>query len=195
MSMSTAPPSRRGFLHVVGQGALGCALAGCSAPTTGSDLAARDLASPMPGAKDLAAPDLTALDLATQRDLASGPDLSAPPDLACGGIAVPAAFMPSMNEARYWNAHKVFIAQDVAGYMALAPRCAHQGCAVVYMPRADGQAFICPCHGSTFQLDGSLIAGLSPLPLDHVALCWQDQSKQVLLLNPQVLIFDTAQRA
>lgn len=193
--MSTScPPSRRSFLRVVGQGAVGCALGACSAAAPAPDSpAVRDLAAPdqpAPPPRDLATPP----DLAARPDLHSGPDLAAPPDLACGGVPVPAAVMPALNEARYWSAQRVYIARDSLGYMALSPRCAHAGGMVAYAPRADGQAFICTLHGSTFQLDGSNIAGLSPLPLDHVAMCWQDQSKQVLLLNPQVLIFDTSQR-
>ena len=113
-------PSRRHFLAVVGPGAVGCALAGCSSATTppagdlaqGRDLAARDLGGDIAAPRDMATPDLT-----------TPPDLSSPPDLACGGVPVPAAQMPGMDQAVYWSAQNVFIAQDSAGYMALSPTC------------------------------------------------------------------------
>lgn len=48
---------------------------------------------------------------------------------------------------------------------ALHPRCTHLGC----LYRWDGalNEFTCPCHASTFRLDGSVTAGPAPRALDR----------------------------
>jgi len=53
-------------------------------------------------------------------------------------------------------------------------RCVHLGCA--YSWRADLKEFVCPCHGGTYTIDGQVIAGPPPRPLD--TLQWTiDQGK------------------
>lgn len=44
-------------------------------------------------------------------------------------------------------------------------RCTHLGCTVNY--KADAQAFICPCHDGKFGLDGKVLGGPPPRPLDQ----------------------------
>jgi cytochrome b6-f complex iron-sulfur subunit len=46
-------------------------------------------------------------------------------------------------------------------YRALLTRCMHRGCQVD--PSADG--FVCPCHGSEYNTDGSVRKGPTELPL------------------------------
>jgi menaquinol-cytochrome c reductase iron-sulfur subunit len=48
---------------------------------------------------------------------------------------------------------------------AFAPACTHLACA--YHWDADKSDFLCPCHGSTFALDGTVLSGPAPLPLDR----------------------------
>ncbi|MGI5836711.1 MAG: ubiquinol-cytochrome c reductase iron-sulfur subunit [Chloroflexota bacterium] len=43
-------------------------------------------------------------------------------------------------------------------------RCVHLGCAVNWMP--DQNEFICPCHGGRYALDGKVLGGPPPRPLD-----------------------------
>ena len=51
-----------------------------------------------------------------------------------------------------------WILQLTAGhYTAYDAVCPHQGCPVTFVSPSDG--FHCPCHGSTFAADGSLISG------------------------------------
>jgi menaquinol-cytochrome c reductase iron-sulfur subunit len=45
-----------------------------------------------------------------------------------------------------------------------SPICPHLGCR--YKWHADSQHFICPCHGSVFSIDGKVLGGPAPRPLD-----------------------------
>jgi menaquinol-cytochrome c reductase iron-sulfur subunit len=45
-----------------------------------------------------------------------------------------------------------------------SPICPHLGCRYDWLPQR--QQFVCPCHGSVFALDGKVIAGPAPRPLD-----------------------------
>lgn len=48
---------------------------------------------------------------------------------------------------------------------ALAPGCTHLGCAYRWLK--DQKEFLCPCHTSTFAIDGKVISGPAPRPLDR----------------------------
>jgi menaquinol-cytochrome c reductase iron-sulfur subunit len=48
---------------------------------------------------------------------------------------------------------------------AFAPQCTHLGCA--YHWDELKQNFLCPCHTSTFGLDGRVLSGPAPRPLDR----------------------------
>jgi menaquinol-cytochrome c reductase iron-sulfur subunit len=49
--------------------------------------------------------------------------------------------------------------------VAFAPQCTHLGCA--YHWDEDHDYFLCPCHTSTFALDGNVLSGPAPRPLDR----------------------------
>lgn len=49
--------------------------------------------------------------------------------------------------------------------IAFAPQCTHLGCA--YHWDEQRQNFLCPCHTSTFGLDGKVLSGPAPRPLDR----------------------------
>jgi len=49
--------------------------------------------------------------------------------------------------------------------VAFAPMCTHLGCA--YHWDEQKQYFLCPCHTSAFGLDGRVLAGPAPRPLDR----------------------------
>jgi menaquinol-cytochrome c reductase iron-sulfur subunit len=48
---------------------------------------------------------------------------------------------------------------------AFGPQCTHLGCAY-HWEAAQGQ-FFCPCHNSAFSVDGKVLAGPAPRPLDR----------------------------
>jgi menaquinol-cytochrome c reductase iron-sulfur subunit len=49
--------------------------------------------------------------------------------------------------------------------VAFKPACTHLACA--YHWEEQGKEFLCPCHGSAFSLDGKVLAGPAPRPLDR----------------------------
>jgi cytochrome b6-f complex iron-sulfur subunit len=58
------------------------------------------------------------------------------------------------------------------GLLAIYRRCTHLGCAVPFDP-LEGR-FICPCHGSAFETDGSVLNPPAPRPLDLFRLAIED---------------------
>lgn len=49
--------------------------------------------------------------------------------------------------------------------VAFAPQCTHLGCAYHWDARAGN--FFCPCHSSRFSIDGDVLGGPAPRPLDQ----------------------------
>lgn len=49
--------------------------------------------------------------------------------------------------------------------VAFAPQCTHLGCG--YHWDEQKQHFLCPCHSSTFSIDGQVLSGPAPRPLDR----------------------------
>ena len=61
--------------------------------------------------------------------------------------------------------------------VAFDPQCTHLGCA--YHWNESLHYFLCPCHTSTFALDGKVLSGPAPRPLDRL---------QVKVDNGKILI-------
>ena len=49
--------------------------------------------------------------------------------------------------------------------VAFGPQCTHLGCA--YHFEEGAKNFLCPCHNSVFSLDGRVVSGPAPRPLDR----------------------------
>lgn len=49
--------------------------------------------------------------------------------------------------------------------VAFSPQCTHLGCA--YHWDESNKNFLCPCHTSTFDMDGTVLSGPAPRPLDR----------------------------
>ena len=50
-------------------------------------------------------------------------------------------------------------------FLALSRTCTHLGCSVPW--DEEKNQFVCPCHGSTFSLDGEVLTAPAPRPLDY----------------------------
>lgn len=57
------------------------------------------------------------------------------------------------------------LTKDGKEFTAYDPRCTHLGCA--YSWQADKNRFFCPCHDGVFDIDGRVIGGPPPRPLDR----------------------------
>jgi menaquinol-cytochrome c reductase iron-sulfur subunit len=66
--------------------------------------------------------------------------------------------------------------------IAYGPQCTHLGCA--YHWDASMQKFACPCHASFFSLQGQVLAGPAPRPLDRYLTRVQNNRLQVGALRP-----------
>lgn len=53
---------------------------------------------------------------------------------------------------------------DTGGFLALHRECTHLGCTVPWDPVS--QRFACPCHASSFDITGAVLAAPAPRPLD-----------------------------
>lgn len=54
------------------------------------------------------------------------------------------------------------------GFIAFSKVCTHLGCLVKY--DKDRQLFICPCHAGIFDLEGNVVSGPPPKPLQKFAV-------------------------
>jgi menaquinol-cytochrome c reductase iron-sulfur subunit len=62
----------------------------------------------------------------------------------------------------------VWLTRDPSGaIVAFSSICPHLGCSVDYL--ADSKIFNCPCHGTVFRPDGSVVSGPAPRALDRLA--------------------------
>lgn len=65
---------------------------------------------------------------------------------------------------------------------AFAPQCTHLGCA--YHWDEANHNFLCPCHTSTFSIDGKVLTGPAPRPLDRYAVKISGAKLQIGPLEP-----------
>ncbi|MBF0345839.1 MAG: ubiquinol-cytochrome c reductase iron-sulfur subunit [Nitrospirae bacterium] len=62
----------------------------------------------------------------------------------------------------------VFIVAHADKCFALSPVCTHLGCLVSFSRHKN--AFICPCHGGKYDVEGNVIGGPPPRPLAQLPL-------------------------
>jgi Rieske Fe-S protein len=86
----------------------------------------------------------------------AGTSGGAAPSAAAGTTLGPAESVP-VGGAAVFADQNVIVTQPTAGkYEGFSATCPHQGCAVTDV---EGTTLVCPCHGSTFGLDGQLLQG------------------------------------
>lgn len=103
-------------------------------------------------------------------------DLDEVPDLDQGGAPLRAAVVATgLRDA--WNRldrtqlGSVYIGKRAGALTALSATCPHAGCGIDY--DADRRQFVCPCHNSTFSMDGQRVGGPAPRDMDRLDLSVQ----------------------
>jgi len=61
-----------------------------------------------------------------------------------------------------------WVVRKPEGVIAFGPQCTHLGCAHHW--DQDQKKFICPCHASLFSIEGKVLSGPAPRPLDRFDL-------------------------
>lgn len=71
-----------------------------------------------------------------------------------------------------------FVSKDELGKVQVfAQNCSHLGCSVAFNPAA--KSLDCPCHGSRFHLDGTVLHGPAVYPLSHLTWKPGDQATTI----------------
>jgi len=91
-------------------------------------------------------------------------------------VGVPADFPPGtitpFDQARFF-----LIRFEDGGFLALSTTCPHLACVVGWDNARS--IFSCPCHGSEFERDGSVVNPPAPRPLDRFAVLIEDDRVKV----------------
>lgn len=72
----------------------------------------------------------------------------------------PPGSVTPFNEGRFY-----LVRLPDSGFVALYRKCTHLGCAVPW--DAEQGQFVCPCHGSAFEMSGDVLNPPAPRPLDQ----------------------------
>lgn len=117
-----------------------------------------------------------------------GGDMQAAGMGACASDAAPAGALIVMNgdtlgvgEGMAVPNSEIILTRDAQGFMAVNAKCTHAGCLTAYA--AAQMSIVCQCHGSAFNIDGSVKKGPATLPLYRVSLCRRG-SDNALVINP-----------
>ena len=100
----------------------------------------------------------------------------------CLNLADPAnAALANVNGARSLNIpDKIIIVRTSATTFAVLSRvCTHAMCGIAYQPSP--MEFACPCHGSRFALDGSVVRGPASRSLKKYASTFDEVSQTLTI--------------
>ncbi len=77
-----------------------------------------------------------------------------------------------------------FVVKNQGKVVVWAQNCSHLGCSINFVPGGSvpdhpDTSFDCPCHGSRFHLDGSVLHGPAASPLSHLTWKQGDTPNQI----------------
>jgi menaquinol-cytochrome c reductase iron-sulfur subunit len=95
---------------------------------------------------------------------------------------VPTLFNFNRTTVNGWvqtvNSYGVYIVKHEDGsVVALSNKCTHLSCRVNWKPEEN--AYICPCHNAYFGINGSIISGPQPRPLDQYETKIEDNNLSI----------------
>lgn len=98
-------------------------------------------------------------------------ELSEVPDLAQGAAplrvpVVESGVRDAWNRLEKSKLGSVYVQRQGFALSALSATCPHAGCGIDY--DNEERKFVCPCHNSTFDLDGKRVSGPSPRDMDRL---------------------------
>jgi cytochrome b6-f complex iron-sulfur subunit len=73
-----------------------------------------------------------------------------------------------VNSVTYYADQKVYLVRTVHGFFAMSAVCTHLGCITQWHPEAN--LIECPCHGSRYKRNGTVVHGPAPRALPHFSL-------------------------
>lgn len=86
-------------------------------------------------------------------------------------LTIPLSRLPFESAYLVKDKH-VCILNEKNGIRVLSISCTHLGCLL----NVENDKFICPCHGSMFDLDGSVLKGPALKPLKHLTYTIKDNN-------------------
>ena len=93
----------------------------------------------------------------------------------------------AMGSLTHVESARVYLGRDERGFYAIVAICTHLGCT----PRLESNEFACPCHGSRFARDGSVLAAPATRTLDRA---WVGRSANGKLFVDRSRIVDASYR-
>lgn len=101
-------------------------------------------------------------------------------------VKIPRAFTFTVTSVNGWERTGVnyggFIirkSEDPLDILILSSRCTHLGCTVSWI--AEQSLFICPCHDAAFDLEGKVMHGPPPRPLERYDEFKLDENGNLLI--------------
>jgi cytochrome b6-f complex iron-sulfur subunit len=73
-----------------------------------------------------------------------------------------------VNSVTYFADQKVYLVRTVNGFFAESAVCTHLGCITQWHPEAN--LIECPCHGSRYKRNGTVVHGPAPRALPHFSI-------------------------
>ncbi|MEM9275488.1 MAG: Rieske (2Fe-2S) protein [Cyanobacteria bacterium P01_F01_bin.143] len=111
-------------------------------------------------------------------EVSAAPEIDSTPD-AEGFVAVGTNQELNTKGFLYDKQLEVIIVSNGSQIAALNPACPHQGCDVDW--KSNTGELVCPCHGSKFGIDGSVITGPAQEPLTVYEFKTEDDLVKVKL--------------
>lgn len=145
--------ARRDLLVIAGQTACAMVLSACEGKESqgSSDMGTSDMRGKSSDMRGV-------MDMRPEPDLMPGPDMAyvCMPMVATGAETLPVDEAKSFYNNAY-PAKSFIVARDAKGFYAIRNVCSHAGCQTGY--NAAAKTYDCPCHGSRYNFDGTVMMG------------------------------------